>query len=67
MHHEGSRNGISQFNKVSRFVDEPEVLESLDRCEEREDAVDIDLDDGDDILPYYDKRSLLRGVIDRFP
>jgi ATP-dependent DNA helicase UvrD/PcrA len=30
LHHEGTRGGIAQFNKVSRFVDMPNVLAKLD-------------------------------------
>jgi DNA helicase-2/ATP-dependent DNA helicase PcrA len=67
MHHEGTRNGITQFNKISRFVDAPNVLASLDQqlVFER-DPDDIDLDDRDDIVARYDKDSLLKGVLDHF-
>jgi DNA helicase-2/ATP-dependent DNA helicase PcrA len=66
MHHEGMRGGITQFNKVSRFVDTANVMASLDQSVELDPSSDIDLDDSDDIIPYYDKRSLLRGVMDQF-
>jgi len=67
MHHEGLRGGITQFNKISRFIDTPDVLAALDQelRFERE-AGEIDIDDNDDIIAYYDKDSLLKGVIDNF-
>lgn len=66
MHHEGVRGGINQFNKVSRFVDAPNVLASLDQKLAFDGDAHIDLDDNDDIVPYYDKETLLKGVIDYF-
>ncbi len=68
MSHEGFRGGISQFNKISRFIDQPNVLAGLDQkviFEPTEDP-EIDLDDSDGIMPAYDKKSLLREVIDRY-
>ncbi len=67
MHHEGMRSGITQFNKISRFIDNPNVLAALDQklLFERQ-ADDIDLDDNDDIIAHYDKDSLLKGVMDYF-
>jgi ATP-dependent exoDNAse (exonuclease V) beta subunit len=67
MHHEGMRNGITQFNKISRFIDTPNVLAALDQklLLERQ-ADNIDLDDNDDIIVHYDKDSLLKGVMDYF-
>jgi DNA helicase-2/ATP-dependent DNA helicase PcrA len=55
MSHKGSRGGITQFNKMSRFVDVPNVLAGLDQravCEPTE-YPDIDLDDDDDIVPAF--------------
>lgn len=66
LHHEGSRGGIYQFNKISRFVDQPNVLSALDqsvvldpesaslRPEERE----------ADEVQLYDKDTLLENIID---
>ena len=68
MSHEGFRGGISQFNKVSRFLDAPNVLAGLDQkviFAPSEDP-EIDLDDDDDIIPFYNKNSLLKKVIDRY-
>jgi DNA helicase-2/ATP-dependent DNA helicase PcrA len=68
MNHEGTRGGISQFNKVSRFLDSPGILARLDQKVISEDSEcnDICLDEEDGIIPAYDKRSLLREVIDRY-
>lgn len=68
MSHEGFRGGISQFNKVSRFIEPSNVLSGLDQkvvFESGQDP-DIDLDDEDDIVPFYNKNSLLKKVIDRY-
>ncbi len=63
--HEGVRGGISQFNKVSRFLDEARVLSMLDQKASRSsERFDIDLDDRDGITPYYDRNSLLEDVTD---
>lgn len=63
MHHEGTRGGITQFNKISRFVDAPNVLSKLDikdfshprihKLPERE--------TGDAPL-LYDKKTLLERI-----
>ncbi len=66
MHHEGLRGGITQFNKVSRFIDAPNILSTLDQKVISDGAgnCDIDLDDSDDIVPYYNKKTLFKGVMD---
>ncbi len=64
VHHEGTRGGITQFNKISRFVDTPNVLAQLDR------EGDIRTDEGempDEHLeeqpsPLYDKKSLIERI-----
>ena len=67
MHHEGMRNGITQFNKISRFIDMPNVLNALDQKLQFESQTDdIDLDDNDDIIARYDKDTLLKGVMEYF-
>ncbi|MCM8760808.1 MAG: ATP-dependent helicase, partial [Candidatus Omnitrophica bacterium] len=68
MSHEGTRGGITQFNKISRFLDSASVLAGLDQKAlfEPEEDPDIDLDDEDGIVPAYDKESLLKEVIDYF-
>jgi len=63
--HEGMRGGISQFNKMSRFLDDPNVLSMLDqKTASGAEGLDIDLDDRDGIVPYYDRSSLLEDVTD---
>jgi DNA helicase-2/ATP-dependent DNA helicase PcrA len=68
MSHEGSRGGITQFNKISRFLDAANVLAGVDQkvIFEPTDDPDIDLDDSDGIEPAYNKSSLLKRVIDRY-
>ncbi|MDD5427642.1 MAG: ATP-dependent helicase [Candidatus Omnitrophica bacterium] len=65
--HEAMRGGITQFNKVSRFVEMPNVLALLDQkfALERDIGDDIDLDDADGIVPFYDKESLLDELVGR--
>ncbi|MBN2453790.1 MAG: ATP-dependent helicase [Candidatus Omnitrophica bacterium] len=68
MNHEGSRGGITQFNKVSRFIDAPNILAGLDQKALFDSVrdIDMDLDDDDGIAPVYDRSSLLREVIDNY-
>ena len=67
INHEGTRGGITQFNKVSRFVEMPNVLAGLDQkfALEKDIGDGIDLDDADGIAPFYNKESLLDEVIGR--
>ncbi|MDO8525272.1 MAG: ATP-dependent helicase [Candidatus Omnitrophota bacterium] len=58
VNHEGMRGGVTQFNKVSRFVEMPNVMELLDR------ELDLEIDIGDD-TPFYDKKALLDKIIRR--
>ncbi len=64
LHHEGFRGGITQFNKVSRFVDVPNVFSKLTTRgfagEERKD-LHGEFEKGPRL---YDKESLLRRVMD---
>ncbi|HPM42361.1 MAG TPA: ATP-dependent helicase [Candidatus Omnitrophota bacterium] len=64
--HEGMRGGISQFNKISRFIDSSNILARLDQnlSEEVSDGDSFDLDDGDGINISYDKDSLLKDVLE---
>jgi DNA helicase-2/ATP-dependent DNA helicase PcrA len=64
LHHEGYRGGITQFNKVSRFVDIPNVFSKLSTYgfpgEEKR-----DLRREPEKGPHlYDKESLLKRVLD---
>jgi len=65
VNHEGIRGGITQFNKVSRFVEMPNVLAGLDQkfALEKDIGDGIDLDDTDGIVPFYNKESLLDEII----
>ena len=63
LHHEGYRGGITQFNKISRFVDVPNVLSKLSlegvKKEKREAHSEIE-----EVLSPYNKESLLQRVMD---
>jgi superfamily I DNA/RNA helicase len=64
LHHEGYRGGITQFNKISRFVDVPNVLSKL-ATHGIFDAQRRDFEEKVEKGPQlYDKDSLLRRVID---
>ncbi len=67
LNHEGTRGGITQFNKVSRFVEMPNVLAWLDQkfAQELDIGDGIDLDDADGIMPFYNKESLLDEIMKR--
>lgn len=68
LHHEGSRGGINQFNKVSRFINSHEVLATLEQ--------DVIFEPGHKTGyrnersgledPIYDKDSLLQDILDSF-
>jgi DNA helicase-2/ATP-dependent DNA helicase PcrA len=66
MHHEGYRGGITQFNRISRFIDTPAVLRSLNRkaVPFLSAADDVDEADGSEPVQLYDKDRLLRRIID---
>lgn len=63
LHHEGFRGGITQFNKISRFVDVPNVLSKLSTqgVPERVRGSRGEVEKGPAL---YDKESLLRKVMD---
>ena len=65
VNHEGIRGGITQFNKVSRFVEMPNVLAGLDQkfALEKDIGDGIELDDADGIVPFYNKESLLDEIV----
>ncbi|HYA31388.1 MAG TPA: 3'-5' exonuclease, partial [Thermodesulfovibrionales bacterium] len=64
LHHEGYRGGITQFNKISRFIDVPNVMSKLATHvvpgEERK-GYEGEVEKG---TLLYDKDSLLRKVVD---
>jgi len=67
LHHEASRNGISQFNKVSRFLDDKNVLSLLDKeviIEPEFEEADIFTDE---FRPgTYDKKFLYNKIAEYF-
>lgn len=67
-HHEGMRGGITQFNKMSRFLDGPGVLSRFDTAQSPYDRIAQEMEaiEPDEIRPIYDKESLFRKVIDDF-
>lgn len=64
LHHQGTRGGIRQFNKISRFVDIANVLSNLDRREltgfQAEETARPETPAR--IAPIYDKESLLKKL-----
>lgn len=69
LHHEGRRTGISQFNKLSRFIDEPNVLANINRApifEKDSSALFDDSGSVEDTARIYDKDTLFENIIDIF-
>lgn len=66
--HEGMRGGLTQFNKISRFIDTSNILGRLDQnvVVESDIGNDVELDDEDGITVAYDKDSLLKDVLDSY-
>ncbi len=68
LHHEGTKGGINQFNKISRFVDAPNILSNLEQSGIAPPKMDEIAARGEleGVVPIYDKKSLLRKVMDIF-
>jgi DNA helicase-2/ATP-dependent DNA helicase PcrA len=65
LHHEGSRGGITQFNKMSRFLDIPSVFSKLEPTGiPRQRMKQIDSREDEEETLYYDKESLYRRIMD---
>ena len=66
LHHEGNRGGISQFNKMSRFIDTPNVLSKLDVTGpvKLSDVALTASEPAEDIAISYDKEVLLKRLTD---
>jgi ATP-dependent DNA helicase UvrD/PcrA len=65
LHHEGTRGGITQFNKISRFVDMPNVMEKLDF----RDIAGVTRRGGTESgkeRQLYDKKALLKKIADYY-
>jgi DNA helicase-2/ATP-dependent DNA helicase PcrA len=67
LHHEGTEGGINQFNKISRFIDIPNVLSKLERTSApKEKSRQVVTKEPERITPIYNKKSLLERVINFF-
>ena len=65
LHHEGVRGGIVQFNKISRFVDVPNVLSTLDFKGDVASKTKGYREKGAEEAAFiYDKDSLLKKITD---
>lgn len=62
LHHEGTRGGLTQFNKISRFVDDANVLAALDQNV----VFDPEGQEAGEFGSGNDTDSLLRDIIDSF-
>ena len=66
LHHEGTRGGINQFNKTSRFIDVPNVLSKLESIAAKKIEISFVPKESEKITPIYNKKSLLEKVINFF-
>lgn len=64
LHHEGFRGGITQFNKMSRFIDVPNVLSKVSSQGISSREIRQPRREGEKGGPLYDKDSLLQRVMD---
>jgi len=62
-HHEGNRGGIFQFNRISRFVDVPNVFSKLEQKGISQQKIEQALSERTEGY-FYDKESLIRRVMD---
>ncbi len=64
LHHEGTKGGIVQFNKISRFVDAPNVMPKLDFQDNTKPGVkETPVKEEKETIPLYDKESMLERII----
>ena len=68
LHHEGTRGGITQFNKVSRFLDVPNVLSKLELRDVPQLGVKqkVTFEEAEKETLIYDKKLLVQRIIDFF-
>ena len=66
LHHEGQRGGITQFNKMSRFVDTPEILAKLETKDIAKYTASRDAEEAAEIAKIYDKKTLLHKIMDSY-
>jgi DNA helicase-2/ATP-dependent DNA helicase PcrA len=65
LHHEGTRGGITQFNKISRFLDFPNVFTKLEPVGmPKQRMKHMNLREDKEGSPFYDKESLYRRIMD---
>lgn len=65
MHHEGRRGGITQFNRVSRFVETPNVLSKIEtKGLQRRQMPETQAVEREELSQRYDKDTLLRRIMD---
>ncbi|MGE5239587.1 MAG: ATP-dependent helicase [Chloroflexota bacterium] len=65
LHHEGNRGGITQFNKISRFIDVPNVISKLDlRGAGTRQLQEHPREEAEPVVSPYDKSSLLRRIME---
>ncbi len=67
LHHEGRRGGITQFNKISRFIDMPNVMERLEFRDMAGVTSGGKSEPGSKKEgPLYDKKALLKKITDSY-
>ena len=68
LHHEGSEGGISQFNRISRFIDAPNVISKLEAKDISQKIIEklLPHTEYENVAQVCDKHSLLKKVIDLF-
>lgn len=65
LHHEGTRNGITQFNKISRFLGVPNVFTKLEPMGIPQHRIrHVGHRETEEDSYFYDKESLIRRVTD---
>lgn len=63
LHHEGTRGGITQFNKISRFIDNPGILTHLDVHEIPKPGRPFHCEHStEESMTLYDKKALLERL-----
>jgi DNA helicase-2/ATP-dependent DNA helicase PcrA len=64
MHHEGVRGGITQFNKMSRFVDVPNILSKLEFKDVAWQGIrELTEKEMQEVPPLYDKKHLIEKLM----
>ncbi len=65
LHHEGTRGGITQFNKISRFLNVPNVFTKLEPMGiPRQRIKKVGPRDTEEESYHYDKEALFRRIVD---